>query len=264
MTLEDFIVGLQSKGQYFFLREEVMRALSCSKEAFIHAAIRLRLKHRLCNIRAGFWVIVPLEYSSWGVLPANWFIDNLMNYLKTPYYVGLLSAAALYGAAHQQPQQFQVMVSEPIRPIIKGRVYVKFFKNSLVSRVPIKKLQTDTGYMNVSTPEITALDLVKFYRKAGHLSNVATVLSELVEKLDIDEFVKVAIPSLYEWPILQRLGYLLSLDVVGGKVFADHILQLISQQLPRFVPLITQDSYEDSKKDLNWRIYINEEVELDL
>lgn len=264
MTLEQYIDELQSKGQYFFLSGEAIQVLGCSKEAFKLASIRLKAKHRLCNIRGAFWIIVPHEYSSWGVLPANWFIDKLMNYLKTPYYVGLLSAAALYGAAHQQPQQFQVMVSEPVRPITKGRVSIKFFKNSLVSRVPIKKLQTDTGYMNVSTPEITALDLVKFYKKSGHLSNVATVLSELIEKLDINEFVKVAVPSLYEWPILQRLGYLLSLDEVGGKVFAGHIQQLISQQLPRFVPLVTQDGYEDTKKDLNWRIYINEEVELDL
>ncbi len=264
MNLEEYLSKLQAQGQYFFLKEEVMNTLGYSKKAFIHAAIRLRIKHRLCNIRGGFWVIVPHEYSSWGILPANWFIDKLMEYLGLPYYIGLLSAAALYGAGHQQPQQFQVMVPEPVRQIIKGRVNIKFFKNSLVSKVPIKKLQTETGYMNVSTPEITALDLVKFYRKSGHLSNVATVLSELKEKIDLKEFIKVAKPSFYEWPILQRLGYLLSLDEVGGKEFAKPIQKLISQHKPRFIPLVHLTDYEKSKKDLNWRIYVNEEVELDL
>ncbi len=264
MNLEEYIAELQSKGQYFLLREEAMSALTCSKEAFKLAAIRLKAKHRLCNIRAGFWVIVPYEYTSWGVLPASWFIDKLMDYLGSLYYVGLLSAAALYGAAHQQPQQFQVMVTEPMRPIVRDRVSIKFFKNSLVSKAPIKKLQSETGYMNVSTPEVTALDLVKFYRKAGHLGNVATVLAELKENLNINEFVKVATPSLYEWPILQRLGYLLSLEGVGGKEFAAPIQALISEHSPRFVPLVNQGSDENTKKDLNWRIYINEEVELDL
>lgn len=264
MTLEQYIDQLQSKGQYFLLKTEAMKALGCSKEAYLLAATRLRTKHRLNNIRGDFWVIVPHEYSSWGVLPANWFIDKLMKYLGLSYYVGLLSAAALYGAGHQQPQQFQVMVPEPIRQIVKGRVNLKFFKNSLVSKVPVKKLQTETGYMNVSTPEVTALDLVKFYRKSGHLSNVATVLSELKEKIDLKEFIKVAKPSFYEWPILQRLGYLLSLEEVGGKEFAEPIQKLISQHKPRFVPLVHLTDYENSKKDLNWRIYVNEEVELDL
>lgn len=264
MTLEHYINDLQSKGRYFFLREEAVKTLGCSNEAFLLAATRLRFKNRLCNIRSGFWIIVPHEYASWGVLPASWFIDSLMDYLGLPYYVGLLSAAALYGAAHQQPQQFQIMVSEPVRQIIKKRINIKFFKNSLVSNVPIKKLQSETGYMNVSTPEVTALDLVKFYRKSGHLSNVATVLSELKEHLDIKEFIKVAIPNLYEWPILQRLGYLFSLDAVGGKEFAAPIQKLILQYKPRFVPLVHLTDYKESKKDLNWHIYVNEEVELDL
>jgi len=264
MNLERYISELQSKGRYFFLREEAVSVLGCSNEAFKLAAIRLKAKHRLCNIRGGFWTIVPHEYFSWGILPPSWFIDKLMGYLENSYYVGLLSAAALYGAAHQQPQQFQVMVSEPVRPIIRGRVNIKFFKNSLVSKVTIKKWQTETGYMNVSTPEVTAIDLVKFYRKAGHLSNVATVLAELKEKLNINEFIKVATPGLYEWPILQRLGYLLSLENVGGREFSAPIQELISQHTPRFVPLVNQDSYENTKKDLNWRLYINEEIELDL
>lgn len=264
MNLDEYTAELQGKGQYFLLREEAMSVLSCSKEAFKLAATRLKAKHRLCNIRGDFWVIVPYEYTSWGVLPASWFIDKLMDYLGSRYYVGLLSAAALYGAAHQQPQQFQVMVTEPVRPIIKGRVSIKFFKNSLVSKVPIKKLQSETGYMNVSTPEVTALDLVKFYRRAGHLSNVATVLTELKEKLNINEFIKIAIPSLYEWPILQRLGYLLSLEGVGGKEFAAPLQSLISEHAPRFVPLVNQGGCENTKKDLDWRIYINEDVELDL
>jgi len=264
MNLEKYIDELLVKGQYFLLKEEAMSFLGSSKDAFKLAALRLKAKHRLCNIRGGFWVIVPHEYGSWGILPASWFIDKLMDYLGLSYYVGLLSAASLYGAGHQQPQQFQVMVSEPVRPIIKGRIKIKFFKNSLVSRVPIRKMQSETGYMNVSTPEITALDLVKFYRKSGHLNNVAMVLSELKEQFDINEFVKVAIPDLYEWPILQRLGYLLSLDSVGGEKFADPIQKLILQHKPRFVPLVHLTDYEKSKKDLSWRIYLNEEVELDL
>jgi hypothetical protein len=37
--------------------------------------------------------------------------------------------------------------------------------------------------MRVSTPEATALDLVRYVTAAGHIGNVATVLAELSEKL---------------------------------------------------------------------------------
>lgn len=264
MTLEQYINELQSKGQYFFLKTDAMKALGCTKEALLLAANRLKSKSRLNNIRGDFLVIIPHEYSSWGILPANWFIDKLMEYLGLPYYVGLLSAAALYGAGHQQPQQFQVMVPQPVRSILKGRVNIKFFKNSLVSKLPLKKLQTETGYMNISTPEVTALDLVKFYKKSGHLSNVATVLAELKEKLNIDEFIKITTPKLYEWPILQRLGYLLSMEEVGAKEFSEPIRRLILQHKPRFVPLVHNRNFNRSKKDIEWRIYVNEEIEVDL
>jgi len=90
-----------------------------TEEAFRKAASRLAKKNRIVRIRSGFFVIVPLEYRAAGVLPAEWFIADLMNYLEQPYYVGVLSAAALYGAAHQQPQQFQVVTTAPQRGIQK-------------------------------------------------------------------------------------------------------------------------------------------------
>ena len=44
------------------------------------------------------------------MIPADWFIAELMQFLDLPYYVGVLSAAALHGAAHQQAQEFHVVV----------------------------------------------------------------------------------------------------------------------------------------------------------
>ena len=38
-----------------------------------------------------------------GAPPASWYIDDFMKAIGAPYYVGVLTAAALHGAAHQQP-----------------------------------------------------------------------------------------------------------------------------------------------------------------
>ena len=36
-----------------------------------------------------------------------------MKYLEKDYYVGLLNAAAYYGAAHQQPQTYSIITKSP-------------------------------------------------------------------------------------------------------------------------------------------------------
>ena len=79
------------------------------------------------RIRSGFFVIIPLEYRSTMTLPPEWFIADLMACLEQPYYVGLLSAASLHGAAHQQPQQFQVVTTVPQREIRKKGLAIRFF-----------------------------------------------------------------------------------------------------------------------------------------
>lgn len=56
----------------------------------------------------------PADYRSWGVLPGELFIDGMMRALGREYYVSLLTAAAMHGAAHQAPQVFQVMVDRHV------------------------------------------------------------------------------------------------------------------------------------------------------
>ena len=101
-----WVDSLQSQGRYFFTREQALGELKATKASFLNAALRLARKKRIARITRGFYIIIPLEYAATGILPPEWFIADLMNYLKRSYYVGLLSAANLLGAAHQQPQEF--------------------------------------------------------------------------------------------------------------------------------------------------------------
>jgi len=100
-----------------------------------------------------------------------------MAYLRRPYYVGLLSAAALHGAAHQSPQEFQVVTDRPLRPIEVGRTRIRFVKKAHLAKTPTVGVKAPTGEIRVSSPEATALDLVRYPEHAGYLSNVATILS---------------------------------------------------------------------------------------
>ena len=73
--------------------------------------------------------------------------------LRQPYYVALLSAAALHGASHQQPQMFQVMTNKPMRPIRAGRTELHFYTTQHLGIATTAEVKTPTGAIRVSTPE---------------------------------------------------------------------------------------------------------------
>src|ERR1700731_1871608 len=97
-SLLGYVDNLQTQGRYFFTKKEALENLKTTEENFDRSVRRLEQKKRIASIKPGFITITPLEYKSWGVIPPDWFINNLMSYLECPYYVGLLSAASLYGA----------------------------------------------------------------------------------------------------------------------------------------------------------------------
>ena len=135
-SMTAFIEALQAKGRYTFTRVEAMNADKRSDIALEAALRRLKQKGRIANPRRGFYVIVPVEYREAGCQPANWLIDDLMRFLSQPYYVGILSAAAIHGAAHQQPMLFQVVTDRPTRPARAGRVRIGFHMGRHIETAP--------------------------------------------------------------------------------------------------------------------------------
>ncbi len=65
------------------------------------------------SVYKGFYVIVPIQYAAKRIVPPIYYIEQLMSFLKKPYYICLLNAAELLGAAHQRPQKFSVMTILP-------------------------------------------------------------------------------------------------------------------------------------------------------
>jgi predicted transcriptional regulator of viral defense system len=258
-SLAAFVEDLQAHGRYTFARAEAANALGRSEVALKSALRRLKRRGRIASPRRGFYVLVPLEYREAGSPPASWFIDDLMRFLGQPYYVGLLSAAAIHGAAHQQPMVFQVITDRPARPARVGRVRLEFHMSWHAESAPVVGVQTETGSMRVSTPEVTAYDLVRFAPAAGHVSNVATVLGELAEKLDPTALAALA-PS-YLVPEVQRLGYLL--DLLGEGDLAAPLAAWLRDRRHRSVPLAPGRAI-GGVPDPHWRVVPNETVEVDL
>ena len=250
--------ALQASGRYTFRNEELCTATGASPLAVEAALRRLSKKQRVVTPRRGFHVIVPLEYRSAGTPPAAWFIDDLMLFLEQPYYVALLSAAALHGASHHSPQEFQVMTDRPIRPIELARLRIRFFKNGSLQDAPTASIKTETGSMLVSTPEGTALDLVRYASSVGHLDNVATVVSELGEKLSEKGLVDAARKA-SERSTVQRLGYLL--DLVGVDEITGALAKWVAKKAPRVARLRRDRPVRGLPINRRWRLVVNDKVE---
>jgi len=255
-----FLDALQASGRYTFTRADAAKVLGLSKVALKNALWRLAKAGRVASPRRGFYVIVPPEYRVARSLPAPWFIRDLMDYLGRPYYVGLLTAASLHGAAHQAPQEFQVVTDRPLGPIEVGRVRIRFVKKAHLASAPTVGIKTPTGDIRVSTPEATALDLVRYPEHCGGLSNVATILHELGERLDGSELARVAEAD-GEVAYAQRLGYLL--DLVGRQEVARALAAWVVARAPRVTPLSPGQRMAGARRDARWRVAVNEEVERD-
>lgn len=260
MKTNEFINNLRTQGRYYFTSKEAEKALSLNKIATINALRRLRLKKLIASPARGFYLIVVPEYQVLGCLPADMFISDLMNYLNLPYYVGFLSAAQYYGAAHQKPQRFQVVTSKNRPPIKCGRIYIEFIANKNVAVIPIRKFNTYAGIIDVATPEVVSADIVTMPQHAAGINNVTTVLMELAEKIEAQKLTELfKINPELSW--LQRLGYLL--EFLGFNQLANYVAKMLSDKNLHWVQLVSSAGYKPLLRDKKWKIIVNTKVEPD-
>lgn len=263
--LKDWIEELQSKGkQAFSLRQAHEAFPKLTEDAVKQALNRLSKKGKIVSIYKGYYLIIPPQYSSKGILPPAMYIDGLMQFLQRPYYVGLLSAAAFHGAAHQQPQEFFVVTPPPaLRATERKGIRVNYISKNSINDELIESRKTETGYLRISSPALTAADLVQFEKRIGGLNRAATVLNELSEVLKPDMFNSVLFNEVSTYSI-QRLGYILQYKA-DQKQLAEALLNSAKEAGLSFfrVPLKADLSVKGFSSDENWKVIVNTEIETD-
>ena len=265
MTLQKWIKDRAIHGFPTFSIEDVRETGMYSSEQILQNELyRLCSNKTIASVYRGFYVIIPVQYVLRGSVPATYYIDQLMAYLSKPYYVCMLSAAELLGAAHQRPQQFSVMTTFPKRRVVSTRNVIIdwFYREGLPEDALITK-NTETGTIRISNPLLTAADLVQYQQHVGGLSRVATVLEELSEQINIkSQFASLA--SFVKKVTWQRLGYILE-HVVEENELADELYEQI-RNLPgslMYMPLSTSAEDNTSERNSRWKININVQIEKD-
>jgi predicted transcriptional regulator of viral defense system len=257
-SLSKYVDSLQQKGRYCFSRFEALKALDLTGAALKLSLYRLRTKKRIALIKRGFYVIIPIEYFASGMLPPDWFIEDLMNYLYEPYYIGLLSAAAIHGVAHQQPQELQVIVTTHIRSIESGRLRIRFIQKKEKQRVSLIKAKTATGYMKVSDPALTALDLVGYAKQVGGLDTVQPMIKELCEKITVTMLMAAA-QSEVNLAFVQRLGFIL--DKFERQDLSGELSNWVGKKKPLWTPLEPSSPRKGKPRNYRWHVIENIEFE---
>jgi len=261
--LENWVEMQLSMGRFGFSLEALRQSFVVQSETAIKFALkRLVDKGKIISIFKGYYLIIPPQYASNGVLPPVIFLDGFMKFLDRPYYLALLNAAAFHGASHQQPQEFFVVTSFPVlRQTKKKGLKINYIS---VKEIPEKLLEirkTESGYLKISNPVLTATNLIQFEKRVGGINRVVTVLNELAEAIMPDDFNNLILANT-SVTALQRLGYILD-KVIENKVLADALYQALMRSRTKFfrIPLKASTPINGFSSDQRWKVIINTEID---
>ncbi len=294
MKITNYINKLQSYEEYSFSLEEIMLAiinpanenndnytteLYKRKLSQVKKEIaRLVTKKQIVNLRKGFYLIIPPRYSQQGGrLPIQLYIEKLFSkYLKRDYYLGYFTAAKFFGASHQQIQMDYVVSTPPTILNIRNSIDLNFYSVSK-KKWPKKNIinrKSDAGYFKISSPVLTAVDLIHYQSKLGGLNRIVTTLEELAEEIDLKD-----LQELLTWypckSTLQRLGYFLEVQFNFKNEVVDFLysyltktIKISSVKLNNTADSLNQDKMKTMmmiKKNKNkWKVKVNIKIESDL
>lgn len=264
---QDYIKYLRASGYNYFTSEKALGDLHISRNALNCGMYKLRKKGDVISPAKNLYIIVPPEFQSVGSIPPEELIPILMKHWNLPYYISLLSAAMYHGASHQKPQAFQVVTNKQLKSLILGKIKINFIYKKLLAAIPTQTITVKSGLLKIATPEVTAMDLFIYPHHAGGLNHTATVLSELIEALDVEKLLAL-IRSSKEIRWAQRLGYILEKIDTDNNNKRDKLIKVlknyISQQEIFFAPLAPELPTVGCQRNIEWKVVENTLIESDI
>lgn len=256
--LTQLLNAAERQGKLNLRTADLAQALpGVSSQALRQALHRQQVKGRMVRTSRGsdHWVLIPLQDASAGAPPLETWLDAyLSKTLGVPYYVGLLSAAEVYGASPQAVMVTQVLAANARRPVQVGRHRLVFLKSARVTDMPTCWHATPHGRFKLSTPELTALDLVSRPQTAGGMARIVEVLQGLCPQMT-EAGLTIALNAVQETPTAQRLGLLLSR--LGQDTLANLVADWLGARRTRSIPLATPaDAQVTSTLDSRFKVNV--------
>lgn len=264
-SIEDWTNHLLAQGKFAFALSHLRVAFPEQSEAANKSALkRLVIKGHIISIHKGYYLILPPQYRSKGILPPSLFLDAMMKELNRSYYLALLNAAAYHGASHQQPQEFFVVTGFPVlRPMQKKGMKINYISTKEIPASLLDTRKTEAGFLKISNPALTATDLIQYAKRVGGINRVATVLAELAESIKPDTF-NTSLLQHVPVTAMQRLGYLLD-KVFDNQSLANSLYSALKKNnsLLFRIPLKASAPVKGFATDDKWKVIINTTIEID-
>lgn len=263
MSITEFIYQLQSLEEYAFSWKELLNSCNKTETSLKRQLSRLVEKKEIINLRKEFYLIIPPRYSKQGQIPIQLYIEKLFKTLNRNYYLGFYSASKFHGASHQQAQQEYVMIENTkLGNIKKTESQIRFLTTAKWPTKNIQEKKSDAGIFKISSPALTAVDLIQHQNKLGGLNRMLAILEELIE-----EIIPTDVSELLSWyphkSTLQRFGFILEELQANNE-----LIELVANHLKSFkyypVLLKPKSGQRPGSVDNYWKIAVNILLESDL
>lgn len=265
MSISEWIELNELKGMRYFTFSEICANFThLSRQVIRNGLFRLHKEQKIYSPYREFYVILPTQYRLRGAVPPMFYMSELMKTLGRKHYFSLLSAGVLWGAAHQRPQIDFVSIEGPsLFTASKQKRDVEWIVRSPIPERFILTRPGEDGDVYYSNAELTAVELVQYEQKVGGLSQVATVLRELLEHTDFAH-ASEGVFQVCKDTAVQRLGYIVEC-VMGEERQGEVIYHEWTRccPAPHFVKLSTRSKEAISHRSERWKVDVNTTIEED-
>ncbi|MCJ7447971.1 MAG: type IV toxin-antitoxin system AbiEi family antitoxin [Bacteroidales bacterium] len=150
-----------------------------------------------------------------------------------------------------------------IRPTKKKGIKVNYISKTIFSEKLLENKKTESGYLKISSPALTAADLIQFEKRIGGITRASTVINELTEVIRKEEFNEIFLKEVPTTTI-QRLGYILEYVVNRTDLSLD-LFKICRENNLKFyrIPLKVSDLIKGFPTDKKWQVIKNIEIEID-
>ncbi len=263
MNAKEFIKHLLSIESYSFSLKEITEHTNGKGTSLKFELARLSYKKEIVNLRKGYYLIIPPRYAKQGQLPIQLYINKLFNSLNRYYYLGFYTAAKFHGASHQQTQRDYVMTKKPkLFSIEKTTIDIRFFTTAKWPNKNIINKKSDAGFFKISSPALTAVDLIHHQTKLGGINRMLAILEELAEEINQKDIAELLTWYPYK-STLQRFGFLLN-KIDAEQNLSNQIKDHLKQS--NFFPVLLspKSGQKPGAVDNFWKVDVNIKLESDL
>lgn len=229
-----FIDQKLARGFCSFSLDELTAATGLSAIAARNQLLRLGSRVVRVTPRQPYFLIVTADQQPFGAPPVDRWLDDYFKWLGRPYYLALMSAAAVYGSSPQAVQVIQVMTDMPRRTIQVGRLRIRFFMKSGIERTITRQLPMAYAPLKVSAPESTIYDLVRHAPKIGGIERAAETIAPMLNQVTSRNLMQ-ALKAEAEVASVQRLGYVL--ESLGAAKLAKTVRKWLPEN-SKAIPLV--------------------------